>query len=202
MTRLLLTVLLVAFCCSMQAADDDLFKKVKVTITFINPPNNRPAGLPSTSITQYNKWAMIQADFYPKLDNLKDAWIDSPVMAVTVALKSDNPNSGILLTGKTNFQTIRMDGKKHIAVMFVPGKILDRYLPASVSTINSSYIEAKVEFTDRANKVIGSGFSGSEKKYDELSGQNPKMIENVVLPLNKSPWGYGGTDDFDLIKEY
>ncbi len=202
MTRLLLTVLLAVFWCSVQAADDDLFKKVKVSISHLNAPSNRPAGLPSSSITQYNKWAMIQAEFYPKLDSVREAWIDDPIMVTTVAIRSENGTSGILLTGKTNFQTIRLDGKKHIAVMFVPGKILDRYLPTAMNTVSSSGIEAKVEFTDRANKVIGSGFSSTEKRFDDLAGQNPKTIENVVLPLNKSPWGYGGTDDFDLIKEY
>lgn len=202
MTRLLLTVLLAVFCCSVQAADDDLFKKVKVSITHLSAPGNRPAGLPSPSVTQYNKWAMIQAEFYPKLDSVREAWIDDPIMVTTVAIRSENGTSGILLTGKTNFQTIRLDGKKHIAVMFVPGKILDRYLPTAMNTVSSTGIEAKVEFTDRANKVIGSGFSSTEKRFDDLAGQNPKTIENVVLPLNKSPWGYGGTDDFDLIKEY
>ena len=155
-------------------------------------------------------------------------WIDDVTMNIRAVFngQSDGRAQPILFTGTSEFWTIPLDNRKHIATMFVPPQILDRYLrPMAVNRTSFSLVidgaffprgsgaEARnkqntILFKDRAGTVIGTGYYGqrgmSDKDYAEyfskLNAGAALTIPGAILPRNLTPWAYLDIDDFDFLK--
>ena len=198
------------------AAVEELFTKVKVTLNTSNPPSfrNTSNSTPSTSSSWRNKWLVISVEFTPVMpQRQRHFWIDDVTMNIRAVFncQSDGRAQPILFTGTSEFWTIPLDNRKHIATMFVPPQILDRYLPstgsASVVSTSGTFV-MEVLFKDRAGTVIGTGYYGqrgmSDKDYAEyfskLNAGAALTIPGAILPRNLTPWAYLDIDDFDFLK--
>lgn len=200
-----------------EPAAEGLFTKVKITLSSSNAPKvsgGSNTGPSLSTVSLRNKWLIISVDYTPAMPGkLRHYWIDDVSMAVTAAFigQSDSDAIPILFLGRTDFQTIAMDARKHTATMMIPPQLLDRYLPSSgsASTVSTtSTFAIQVEFLDRAGTVIGVGYYGSKslndkenkEQFDKLIRSKPLMIQNAVLPRSQTPWQWIDADNHDLIK--
>lgn len=93
-----------------------------------------------------NKWLVVRVQFnppservIPKRSSVRRGsfrlpisnWVDNVNLSVRVLMKTGVQNNGrdiyVLYTGESSFWTIRLDGKKHVALMFVPAQLIDRF---------------------------------------------------------------------------
>lgn len=199
------------------AAAEDMFTKVKISLSSINPPNFRNTssnGTPSTSASWRNKWLVITVDYTPVAPkSMRNAWINDVDMTVRAVFngQSDEKSRAFYFSGVSRFWTVPLNGRKHIATMMIPPQLLDRYLPSSgsASTVNTgSTFTIEVLFQDRAGTVIGRGYYGKRGLSDaecadyfaKLNGGVVTEISGAILPRNETPWAFLNIDEYDLLK--
>lgn len=217
--RLFLIGLTGLLLCAVQSAQgaptEDLFSKVKISLSISNPPGTASSNsTPSASNSWRNKWLIIAIEFYPALpEKERNTWLDDSTLTVRAIFngQSDGRAQSILFTGKSTFWTISMDNRKHIATMMVPPHLLDRYLPsngsASTVSISSTFVIEAV-FRDRAGTALGTGYFGQrgwpDEKYAEyfakLNAGSVLTVPGAILPRNQTPWAFNDFDSFDLLK--
>lgn len=113
----------------------------------------------------------------------------------------------ILFTGTTEFYSVRCDGKKHLAVMFIPAKMIDRYAVSSDGNVkrmskNEFAVEAVMS---RSGKVLARGYKNAKgiKDFEDMVREVPENLKIVggVFPRSRTPWAWVDFDGFDLEKE-
>ena len=217
---LLLVGVAVLFLCDTAmmraAAADELFTKVKISLSSSNAPNirNTSNSTPSGNASWRNKWLILTIDYTPVAPkNMRNAWINDVDMQVRAVFngQSDTKTKAFFFSGTSRFWTIPLDNRKHVATMMIPPALLDRYLPSSgsASTVNfGSTFVIEVLFLDRAGAVIGSGYYGQRGLTDEgyanyfakLNGGVATEVPGAILPRSETPWAFMDFDDYDLLK--
>ena len=128
------------------------------------------------------------------------------------------------MDGDTNFWTVKLDGLKHTALMFIPAHLIDRhYVQVARSTVNRKSVSAaaaprKIKENDliveavfsagneelaRAYSNIGVSNTGKAKsKFERMAGQVPGdlLLKGAVLSKGKSPWAFYNINHFDPEK--
>ena len=152
------------------------------------------------------------------IQGLSGRWIDDVNMRVRVAFPSSNARRSnvaySILEGSTTFWTLRLDGKRHVAVMFVPPQLLDRYASTTSGgrremALTLSDYRVLVEFSDNKGNFLGRATERSGNKNQENISffeslvNNPvsMVVKGAVLPRNKSPWAWHMPSTFDYIKD-
>ncbi len=201
---------------SLQAASaDELFSKVKVSLSSSNPPSTSTSrSTPSTTSSWRNRWLIITVEYTPALqDRQRHFWIDDATLDIRAVFNGqvDGQPWPIMFTGRSTFWTVPLDGRRHIATMMVPPQLLDRYLPASgsASTVSlGSTFTVEAAFRDRAGTLLGIGYLGrnlSNEKYAEFfAGQNSgtaQIVNGSILPRFRTPWALQDVDSFDLLRQ-
>lgn len=198
--------------------DEFLFNRVKLTYSSENTPTARAGTTGSVASAKgalHNRWVVFSVDYYPnhKISKTRNAWVDD----VTLTLRAvfDGISQGRKVTcvfsGKTEFMTIPIDGRRHVALMMIPPQLLDRYLPpgGSGSTISGNTISAEAVFTDSDGKIAGIGFcnvKGSSLAQQRqafakmLQGKSNIVRDGVILSKDESPWRWIDFSDYDYIK--
>ena len=152
------------------------------------------------------------------IQGLNGRWIDDVNMRVRVAFpssKARRSNVGYsILEGTTTFWTLRLDGRRHSAVMFVPPQLLDRY--ASITSggrremaLTLADYRVLVEFSDSRGNFLGRATERSGNKNQEnisffeslVNSPGTMVVKGAVLPRNKSPWAWHMPSTFDYIKD-
>ncbi len=210
-----LLLLVIAVILTGSACGAELMTRIKIDLvsTSSNPAGkDNSISVPSGDLR--NKWLIIRVEFYPKTeDNARNVWIDDVVLSMKAVCVGQTGGRKVtfVFSGKTEFWTIPLDGRKHVATMMIPPHLLDRYLPVSgsASTVGSSTFSVQAQFLDRGGQVIGEGyypFRGTDLRagrqwFNQLLQQKPLVeVEGSLWPRNKTPWQYASIDDFDLIK--
>ena len=181
-----------------------------------------------------NKWLMVKvkytldicSDFTPQVSSRKNTgmrvsfpgWLDNAELKVwavfdTGSKVKDEP-VWVLFTGKTVFHSIKRNGKEHLAVMFLPAKMLDRYCShwgggATKAAKTSFLLKAEMFHHGKSLKVAfssnvpGKNNEGREVEFERiLTGVSKQlMFENSLLPRSRSPWALLAPDDYDLEVE-
>ena len=211
-----LTAILLCGVAHVQAAPaEELFTKIKVTLSTSNPPTQTTSNsTPSTTSSWRNKWLVISVEYTPTpQQKLRHAWIDDVSLDIHAIFngQSEGRAQAVLFTGRSPFRTVPLDSRKHIATMMIPPQLLDRYLPSSgtASTVNTtSTFTLEAVFTDRAGTVLGVGYYGQrgwpDDKYaayfSKLNAGTVLTVSGAILPRNRTPWAFHQIDDFDLLK--
>lgn len=236
-------VLLMLSCACANAADNPnivQFGGIKVQLSLEASPGVLRTGgtggaYASGGVSFINKrWLVVHVSFVPGVIPLKrmtknqgnqkgvlalsGRWIDDVTMRVRVAIPTANARRANatygILEGKSLFWTMRLDGKRHTATMFVPPQLLDRYAPPAingrkeVALVLSDY-KVLVEFTDSKGNFLGraTGQTGNKNQetvsfFDALVNTPGTMvIKDAVLPKNKSPWAWHMSTTFDYLKD-
>ena len=131
-------------------------------------------------------------------------------MSILIAGEKRNSPPNALLTGKTRFWGVKLDGREHVAYMFVAPHYLDRYAPVRSSgeksrTLKNGDFAVEAVFRLSGN-VLARGYCGVDKKH-LVNGRVPqgffapagvRAIEDAVWPKDRSPWQWQDFEKFDL----
>ncbi len=140
-------------------------------------------------------------------------WLDDVSIEAEILFLADYQGKKVmsLVTGKTLYWSIAMDGKKHQEIMAVPPDIFKRY------TLNPTFktipVVGRVIFYSKSRSILGGGYfyvnqsgtvtdkdiAGMFEKYNGPVSNSLK-IENMIFPRDKSPWASVQYDFYDLIK--
>ena len=216
------------------------FGSIRIRVTAEQTPvsirsGGTAGGYASGGVSFVNKrWLAVNVSFLPGVapkgtsgskdaDNAKGIqgvpgrWLDDVTMRVCVAFPLEHKRGTAvfgLFEGHTLFWSVRLDGKRHLAQMFIPPQLLDRYAaPTGPSGIRELALpladyRVMVEFTDSSGALLGRSFSVSGKtsvsssffkKIKETPGA--LVVPNAVLPRNKTPWALHVPSTFDYIKD-
>lgn len=178
----------------------------------------------SPRVDSVNQWLLVKVEFTakknlsaPEMEAGKrgrvffGSSIDDVEVRVRVLMdthfKRDQKAVYCLYSGKTEFYSVKCDGKKHLAVMFVPAKLIDRYsLMHDGQTRKMSKKDFMAEAViSRGGQVLARGYcniSGS-KAFGNALLQVPENLHIVggAFPRSRTPWALIGFDGFDLEKE-
>ena len=210
------------------------FGSIKVSVSFVSDPQvvrgsgGKVYGVGGTAAVN-RRWLAIQVSFVPGVSDMKDVtntsgnakvvkalagrWIDDPVMHVYVIPESKG-SSRVMFEGKTEFWTVRLDGRRHNAVMFIPPQLLDRYADQTSGQgreIRRSVNQYRVlvEFTDSNGRILGRGLGNVSGKVqaglsffdDYKKSPGVVRVKNGILPRNKSPWEWHEFSTYDYVKD-
>lgn len=211
----LIGVLLSGVQYAQAAPADELFTKLKISLSSNNPPSPASSNTtPSASSALRNKWLIISVEYTPVMpQKQKHHWIDDVTLNIRAIFngQSDTRAQPVLFTGRSVFRTVALDNRKHIATMMVPPQLLDRYLPSSGSastvSIGSTFV-IEVAFRDRAGTVLGVAYSGqrawSDRTYAEyfakLDAGTVLTVPGAIYPRDRTPWAFHDIDNYDLLR--
>lgn len=216
------------------------FGSIKIRVTAEQTPvaarsGGSAGGYASGGVVFVNKrWLAVNVSFLPGVaakgtsgskdpDNVKGIqavpgrWLDDVTMRVSVAFPLEHKRGNAaygLFEGRTVFWSVRLDGKRHLAQMFIPPQLLDRYAATAGSSgvrelaLPLTDYRVMVEFTDSSGALLGRSFSVSGKtpltpsffnRIREIPGA--VVVPDSVLPRNKTPWGLHMPATFDYIRD-
>ena len=177
-------------------------------------PRYQIQNYPTSSATQ--RWLEVSIDYLtPALksssNGAKYRWLDDVTMEVEILFPAmiDNRQVMARATGSVDFWSIKMDGKRHYAIMLLQPQILARY--GLVRAYKEEDFVAKISLY-RGRKLIFKTFSShrklSRKKiiqaFAKYSGKlkSAKYLElgKVILSRDKTPWAFVQYDKYDMIK--
>ena len=222
----LAAVMLAAF---QLSAAKKLISSVDVDVVFSELPEIefRKAVVPTVKNSSVNRWLMIKIEYtmdrevvkapelrkergkyYLKLDGFADDLKLRVRVLQDTGLKTSGKSIYGLYTGETAFYNVRLDGKKHQALMFVPGWFIDRYSRSPNGQVRTA---AKNDFIVEA--VFSSGGRDIAREYYGISGAKDfagalsRVPENMVfsggvLPRSRTPWAVLNADRFDVENEF
>lgn len=225
---MLLAVTALAGGIALSAAEEPVIRKMTVEADMTAPPDvsyrNHSAFSPKNPST--SKWLMLKIEYTPELSRnfvpeyrlrkggpavtfpgwLDDVKLQARVLFETgILTKGGKPVLG-LFTGDTVFQSIKRDGSKHLALMFVPARLLDRYCVPGGRNVGKNFFHVEVMMSAKG-KVLASaycnvpGTTPAEKKqsFDQMLKGVPKQLDirDAVLSRARSPWALLAPDNFD-----
>lgn len=221
----ILFIIVASFCLR---ADNDLIRRVEVSAELVVPPqvDHKNGNVLSPKVDSVNRWVMVKIEFTakkrngsPKLEKDGKSWrmsfdgfMDDVKMDVRVLFDTkfriDDEILYCLYTGRTEFFTVRSDGKRHLALMFVPAKLIDRYsLSADGASIRKAVkndFMVEVVFS-QYGKVLARGYSNisGQRDFEQKcrSVSENFIIEDGVFPRLRTPWALLGADNFDVEKD-
>ena len=238
----LMILMLVSGCSSVWASKANVvqFGAIRVQLSLeAAPAVSRSGGTTgaygSGGVSFVNKrWLVVHVSFVPGvvsmqkmaknagnqrgIQGLNGRWIDDVNMRVRVAFPSSNARKSnvvySILEGQTTFWTLRLDGKRHTAVMFVPPQLIDRYASTTSAgrremILTPADYRVLVEFSDSRGNFLGRATERSGNKnlenisfFESLVNSPATMVvKGAVLPRNKSPWAWHMPSTFDYIKD-
>lgn len=230
------------FCACLSAADVNVvqFGSIKAELSFEAAPNVLRSGGSSHvygsggAVFINKRWLAVHVTFVPgviamkrlaknqgnakNVQGMTGRWIDDVKMRVRIAFPTDNIRKSnavyAIFEGETVFWTLRLDGKRHSAMMFVPPQMLDRYatrvnknrkeIPLALSEykVLVEFSDSKGNFLGRATDRSGGKNLNTVELFESLvSTPGTMIIKGVVLPRNKTPWAWHMSSTFDYIKD-
>ncbi len=214
-------------------ADEDMIRKMSVSAEMSVAPdvNYRSHSVFSPKNPSVSKWLMVKIDYVPDLQKnfipayrrrqgstgiFFPGWLDDVTLNVKVVFETGvnyngKPIRGVF-TGSTELWSVKRDGKTHLALFFVPARLLDRYcVPgAGGRTVNKSSFHIRAEMSYKGgvlaraySNVIGASPEEKERNFVNMENSVPQNLKfiNAVLPRSRSPWALLAPDNFDLEKE-
>ncbi len=224
--RLAVLFVFLAFAGFAAPNDVEVFSGVTVSLRLERTPELEYKYIGSNSYgskgkLQNRNWAVIIVEFTPgylpaKKKNTNavakgypGSWLDDVTLDVAVEIPWDKNQTG-MMTGECKFISIPMDGEKHVALMLIPPRMLERYMPMKGK---KEYVAKNSDFKVQAifrkgGKELGSGYFNMKSKnaddnaeyFDRLATKG-NVVKNAVLPRNKTPWHLHMYDNYDLLAE-
>ena len=214
---------------SLSAGNNKLISGVDVDVMLVEAPEveyKSGKKIASKSGAE-NRWLMVQVEFTARNAGEKakpqltrsgkgyvlqmGGFVDDLQLGVRVLQNTGLSVSGKPLwgmyTGETRFYTVRLDGKKHLALMFVPAKLIDRYsgsVSGDIRKLNKDDFKVEVVFSVNGRELARKyrGVSGTES-FEELCRMVPvnMVMNDGVFPRSRTPWAYLGSENFDLERD-
>ena len=210
------------------SASKKLISRVDVDLILENAPKvtyRKVSDIP-VKTASVNRWLIIRIEYVPEkedpgkpvlrkvqggYDLRMGGFLDDLGIRVTVLQDTGLAVVGKPIyckyTGETVFYTVRKDGRKHLVMMFIPGKLLDRFsrsASGSVRTVSKNDFKAEIIFTVDGKNIARAYYGGNAKAFSEALPMVPvnMVCEGGVLPRCRTPWALFEADEFDLEKEF
>lgn len=209
-----------------------MFSDVTLNLKFINSPKVKAGAVAMGSHGRLNlvnkRWGVVEIDYTPRYDYEKNSgkkskdsgyWLEDVVCGIQVVVRdalgstSRVPLGAALLSTKTEFWSIALDGKVHRQYMYIPPQIIERSMPArrgdgrSVKVAAVSDFAVCVTFFHKKWGVIGQGFYGIKGRKNNAEFRNllktvptNSTFHGSILSRANSPWGVNDIDLYDLEK--
>lgn len=202
---------------SLAQSGEKPIKDIEIKLRFADTPRVTFENVQSPGSSKAYKWLIIEvnytvSDTASKGQDAVPEWLDSVDMSIEVLMPS-TATKLVLLTGKTVFWAIALDGKKHKAEVFIPPHIIRRYAKPDMKFNNETLklIDASVTFISKGENII------ARQYYSGKKDANPKQVsslfakakeelppkaklEDTIYSRDKTPWGYVDFDNYELIK--
>ena len=218
-----LTLLMLTFSASAGTAQP-VFNDLKVRLSWETPPSLTGASLRDGGRLFVNdRFLAIGVQFTPRLEELDDehkqkafrpdavVFLDQVELAVSVLIPPEKEGDGALLKGRTAFPSVMIDGREHMAYMFVPPQLLDRYAPRQgdgkrikALKLGDFIVEAVFSVGGRELGRVYANLGAKERRDAEAAarlfqaGGKVALVENGVWPKDCTPWQYYKFDRYDL----
>lgn len=245
-------VMVFVLCCTGAEASEMIFENVSVTPEFFDAPSVRYNGVPmnfAPKVKYNNKWLVLRIKYrtpmekaLPKRAAVRsngpriavNTWLDDVNLSVRVLMNTGVRRNSkpvyVMFTGNCTYWTVRMDGKEHVALMFVPAILLDRYTmghswrPSAVKSNRSARIDGvsssgkvvardfivEAVFTSQGQELgrayYNTGVKGklaAQSRYFNAQVANVSVERSVaggVISREKSPWALYETGNFEIEK--
>jgi len=225
MGKIWLTLMAFSVSLTVSAATErTAFARIKVEARMELPPvtsaSRTPSANPRVSTTQ--KWLVLKVTYHPQIPRdegpNRSTFLDGVRMSVAaefpLGTNSRGGNICGLFKGGQTFWTVCCDGRQHVAMMFIPPHLLNRYMYAlesytAVHTPAKGNFKVEVVFTDRGGKELGRGYYGvsgtaaKQQAYFRRLEQQvaPEfVIDGAFMERGETPWRVMEPDQFDLLK--
>jgi hypothetical protein len=193
-------------------SSDDILKGLQAKVKFQPTPVAQVNNYPSSNQSSCD-WLAVHITY--NTPSLKDKngykWLDDVTIETEILFPAEFGGKNVLalLTGKTLYWSLEMDGKKHQEMMLVPPQIIKR-LGGNTTSKSIQSIAVKVSFYTKDRVLLGTAYAdpkGMTDKdtaalFEKYSGpiNNSLKLENTVLSRDKTPWADVNYDYYDLIK--
>ncbi len=194
-------------------AQSDSFRNIQVKAKFQPSPLYQTTNY--SSANQNNcEWLVLSITYIVPGGTKpnESVWLDDVSIELEILFQADYQGKKVmaLVTGKTLYWSIEMDGKKHQEIMAVPPEIFKRY--TKTPTYKTIPVVGRIIFYSKSRSVLGGGYFEVNQKgatdkdisgmFEKYNGpvSNALKIENMIFPRDKSPWAAIQYDFYDLIK--
>jgi hypothetical protein len=165
------------------------------------------------------RWYMIQISYSTAKSmqgQKKYNWLDDVTMKVEMLFPGEHNRKRAVarMTGSVEFWSIRMDGKKHNALMLVPPQIIKRYAREG-DNYKRIPIYIRLSFSNSDNRLIAVKYYSSMSSKSErdaavefkkssntgrISVGGILRLADVILSRDKTPWSAINWEHYELIK--
>jgi hypothetical protein len=201
------------------AQSGDKIKDIEIKLKFAETPRVTFENFSNPNSSKSYRWLVIEVtytvpDMAGKGSEYTTDWLDSVEMNLELLMPSAVGTKGaVLLTGKTVFWAIALDGKKHKAEGYIPPHIVRRYskpgMKFTPEALNGMY--ASVSFISKGENILGKQYAtpkaGMEPKqiaslFAKLKEELPPKakLEDTIYSRDNTPWAYVDFDNYELIK--
>ncbi|UDQ97384.1 hypothetical protein AAEX28_10185 [Lentisphaerota bacterium WC36G] len=217
-------LLLLGICCiSFNVFAVSRITETEMKVQFTAAPNYKIVNGFNVTST-YNKWLVINLSYKmpkqtSKIKSKPYAFIDNPYIKweiLTYLLVGNKPTLGVV-TGRTNYWSIAVDGKVHKALAVVPPIIMQRYFVyegKNVLAALNKTIFIRATLYNSEGKSLAVWYSSNEGMRKSAKKTNTKAVFNKIdnnedaakikggiYPKNRSAWSFINIQEYDLIKE-
>lgn len=207
-------------------AENLIGERLDVDLQLVEVPQmdyKRGAGF-MPRVDSVNRWLMIKVWFTVKRDSALPVApsgaqqkmffggaVDDVELQIRVVMdthfKRDQNIIYCQYSGRTEFYSVRCDGKKHLAVMFVPSKLIDRFslgTDGQIRKVSKKDFKAEAVMS-KAGQVLARGYCNvpGSRAFEKICLGVPEnlKIDGGVFPRSRTPWALIAFDSFDLEKE-
>ena len=245
-------VMVFVLCCAGAESSRMIFENISVTPEFADAPTVRYNGVPMSfapKVKYENKWLVLRIKYHTPMEKALPkraavrgngpriaikTWLDDVTLSVRVLMSTGVRRNGkpvyVMFSGSCTYWTVRMDGKDHVAVMFVPAIMLDRYTigyswrPSAVRSNRSARIDGvrasgkvtardfviEAVFTSKGQE-LGRAYYNTGVK-GKLAAQSrafnalvatvsvERSVPGGVISREKSPWALYESGNFEVEK--
>lgn len=208
-----MVVILGLLCAGVYAQNRLEFSKLSIRTEFLPTPVLRFENYDSEAPRSNQQWMAIRVAFTPdKVSGTSSIlWLDNVRMEVEVMFSASYQGKSVMAytTGRVDFWSIPLDGKKHNAMMLIHPQVLQRYGDQASNNYRKLKIYSRVTFINaNNNSVLGRLVGGNEKAniinaaFNEVSSpiSGALKLPNLILPVEKTPWALIDIDAYDMTK--
>jgi|GEM_PF-1691553 len=205
------------------ASGRSIFAKIKVELQLEKPPvpnMNKLSSPSSIRVVADPQWLVVRVYYYPQgpRNNSvnQNTYLDDVRMSLRIAFPLGRGNTdrlGMFKGGQTLW-TVYCNGKSHLAMMFIPPHLLQRYVylldgDGGIHVPARTDLKAEAVFYDRTDRELGRGYYGvpgnTARQQETFAKLEQRVVPSCVIDgafieRMATPWSCLAPDLFDLVR--
>jgi len=184
-----------------------LFTNIEVAPRWVMGPGIQSGSAIERGSALQMKWLQLDIDF--KTVPIRAGWLDDVVFKYDILLPQ-TASKKVVLSGRIEYWSIKMDGQEHHVQAFVHPRILQRYAPG-LRMRKSDLKDLRILVTVLKNdSPVGMGVYKPTTKTDPrtikaaidnaMKSMQTLKAKDSVFGRNETPWGVLNVSYYELIK--